>query len=134
MFEIGTAAPLAEVVVVELYHSIVHLGSSVLKKLTKWCWTAACPSVPGTRGIKMGDKRLPWRGSKFRSSEDMLRKKPSESGLYAFVMQAKRQCRMRIHGIDNMEEKDQLKQSPDELYIERNINDVISSFDVIKGT
>lgn len=68
---------------VELCHSIVHFGSSVLKNLTKCRCTAVWPEVPETRGTNIGERSAPTIGSKSEPPEGMLCKKLSDSGLYA---------------------------------------------------
>ncbi|KAB5578418.1 hypothetical protein GE09DRAFT_549761 [Coniochaeta sp. 2T2.1] len=56
--ENGTSVePVAGVVDVLLCHSSAQRGSWVRKKETKCSWTRACPGVPGTRGVRMGERR-----------------------------------------------------------------------------
>jgi hypothetical protein len=50
--------------------------------------------VPGTRGLRIGERRAPFFGSKSEDAEEIFCRKLVESGLYAFVMR-KRQDRIR---------------------------------------
>lgn len=61
-------------------HSAVQRGSSERKKDVKCSWTLAEPGVPGTRGMRIGDRRAPVRMSKSLPPEGIVRRLPSESG------------------------------------------------------
>jgi hypothetical protein len=50
--------------------------------------------VPGTLGLKIGERRTPFFGSKSEDPEEMFCRKLVESGLYASVMK-KRQHKFR---------------------------------------
>jgi hypothetical protein len=44
---------------VEFWKVIFHAGREVRKKLTKWFRTAVEPGDPGTRGMRIGDSKVP---------------------------------------------------------------------------
>jgi len=46
-------------VVVEFWVDVFQYGSFVAKKFWKWLSTFSEPSVPGTRGIRIGERRVP---------------------------------------------------------------------------
>lgn len=69
---------------------------------TKCCWTAAEPGVPGTRGIRIGERIEPVLMSKSTPADGKLRSVSSDTGVYAVttrvrIAQTKRRrvCRRR---------------------------------------
>lgn len=77
-FENGTSrSPVTGVLDVEFCHDSCHEGRVVLKKSTKWAWVLSEPSVPGTRGIRMGARSLPVWMLKSSPGEGMLRRSSS---------------------------------------------------------
>jgi len=93
MFVNGTCLfPVAGVVEVEFWNSIVQFGRFVLNQFTKCCWTAVDPGVPGTLGTRIGANIEPVLISKSAPAAGRSRRVSSDKGVYA-VTPSKAQSR-----------------------------------------
>jgi len=77
--------PVAGVIDVEFWKSMVHLGRLVSNHWTKCCCTAVFPGVPGTRGIKIGASIDPVLMSKSAPAAGRLFNVSSDNGVYAVM-------------------------------------------------
>lgn len=75
--------PVAGVVDVEFWNSIVQFGKFVRNQFTKCCCTAIDPGVPGTRGIRIGASIEPVFISKSAPAAGRFRRVSSDKGVYA---------------------------------------------------
>lgn len=86
IFTNGTCLdPVAGVVEVEFWNSMVHLGRFVLNQLTRCCCTAMEPGVPGTLGMRIGARIEPVLISKSAPAMGIFWRVSSERGVYALT-------------------------------------------------